>query len=212
MSTVVYMKILEETPENYDRGMRILTFGRIDLIKRIIASDFVEASQKVLEIGCGAGSLAAQMTASGAKVTGIDISEKMLITARKNAPEAEFIHMTVTEVGRLGEKRFDRIVATLSFSELSEDELDFVIDASRRLLKPDGKLVIADEVAPNNWWSRLMACFMRWPLAVITFLVTQNTTHVLKRFEERLEGNGFKIISRKNYLMGTLALIVSEGE
>ncbi len=34
MSTLVYMKLLEKTPARYDRGMRFLTLGRIDRIKR----------------------------------------------------------------------------------------------------------------------------------------------------------------------------------
>lgn len=204
------MKILEETPEKYDRGMRILTFGRIDLIKREIASALVEAGHEVLEIGCGTGSLAALLSGRGARVTGIDISEKMLTTARRNAPEAEFIHMTAAEIDKLGERRFDRIIATLSFSELSEAELDFVLRSSSLLLKPDGRLVIADEISPYHWWNRLMACLIRRPLLVITFLLTQNTTHVLKRFEERLTRNGFVILCRKNYLVGTLALILAE--
>lgn len=210
MSTMVYMKILEQTPAKYDRGMRILTLGRIDRIKREIASSWVEPGHHVLEIGCGTGTLAALMSARGAKVVGIDISEAMLAAARRNAPEAELIHMTATEIDRLGENRFDRIVATLAFSELSGDELDLVLRSSSGLLKPGGKLVVADEVPPRRWWARLLACLVRWPLAAVTFLFTQNTTHALKRVEERFERAGFKIVCRKNYLMGTLSLFVAE--
>ncbi|MEC4686451.1 MAG: corrinoid protein-associated methyltransferase CpaM [Nitrospirota bacterium] len=210
MSTLIYMKILEQTPEKYDRGMRILTFGRIDRIKREIALTQVEAGDEVLEIGCGTGTLAAMMSARGAHVVGIDISEGMLAAARRNAPEAEFIHMTATEIGRLGKERFDRIVATLSFSELTEDELDLVLQASTVLLKAGGKLVVADEVLPCRWWSRVAARLIRWPLAAITFLLTQNTTHALRMFEARLGRAGFEVASRKDHLFGTLALIKAE--
>ncbi len=210
MSTLIYMKILEQTPGKYDRGMRILTFGRIDRIKQEIALTQVEVGHEILEIGCGTGTLAARMTARGAHVVGIDISESMLAAARRNAPEADFIHMTATEINGFGEERFDRIVATLSFSELTEDEFDLVLRACTAVLKPGGKLVVADEVLPRRWWNRLLASLIRWPLAAITFLLTQNTTHALRMFEERLGRAGFEVASRKDYLFGTLALVVAE--
>jgi len=209
MSTMVYMKILEQTPARYDRGMRILTLGRIDRIKREIASVWIEPCHDVLEIGCGTGVLAALMTSRGAHVVGIDISETMLDASRKNAPAAEFIHMSATEIDRFGEGRFDRIVATLSFSELTEDELDLVLRASSGLLKADGKLVVADEAPPPARWKRLPARLIRWPLAALTFLLTQNTTNLLKDIEERLEQAGLRPIHRKNFLFDTLALIVA---
>ena len=124
MSTLVYMRMLEQAPAKYDRGMRLLTLGRIDRIKREIASAWVEPGNNVLEIGCGTGTLAALMIGRGARVVGTDISEPMLAVARKNAPEAEFMHMTASELEGLEAGCFDRIVATLSFSELSDDELD----------------------------------------------------------------------------------------
>ena len=210
MSTLVYMKILEQTPAKYDRGMRILTLGRIDRIKREIVSSWVEPGHHVLEIGCGTGTLAALMTARGAHVVGIDVSEAMLEAARRNAPEAELLHMTATEIGKLGENRFNRIVATLSFSELSEDELALVLRDSLVLLKAGGKLVIADEVPAPQWWKRFLAWLVRWPLAALTFLLTQNTTHALKRLNERLDQVGFRVVARKDYLLGTLALVVAE--
>ena len=210
MSTLVYMKMLEQTPAKYDRGMRLLTLGRIDRIKREIASVWVAPGHDVLEIGCGTGALAALMTERGACVVGIDISEGMLATARGNAPGAEFIHMTATEIGRLGAERFDRIVATLSFSELSREELDHVLRASIDALKPGGRLIVADEVPPRRWWQRIISRLVRWPLSALTFLLTQNTTRALKAISARLERAGFRLLSRKDYLLGTLAILVAE--
>jgi len=210
MSTLVYMKMLEQTPAKYERGMRILTLGRMDRLKQEIASVWVQPGHQVLEIGCGTGALAALMTARGAGVLGIDVSEAMLAVARANAPAAELIHLTATEIGRLGATRFDRIVATLSFSELSEDELECVLHDSSALLKPGGRLVVADEMPPTRWWQRVVACLVRWPLAALTFLLTRNTTRSLKAFPERLERAGFRVVSCRRYLFGTLALIVAE--
>lgn len=210
MSTLVYMKLLEQTPAKYDRGMRLLTLGRIDRVKRKIAERYIEPGQTVLEIGCGTGALAAQMSGRGARVVGIDVSERMLALARQAVPKAEFLHLSATEIERLGTERFDRIVSTLAFSELSDDELEYVLRSARSLLKPGGRLIVADEVLPASWWQRIPFFFVRWPLAVVTFILTQNTTHALRSFETRLAAAGFKVVSVERYLLGTLGLVVAE--
>jgi len=210
MSTLVYMKLLEQTPEKYDRGMRLLTLGRIDRIKEEIADRWIEPGQAVLEIGCGTGGLAARMAARGARVVAIDVSEPMLALARTTAPAVELHHMTAVEIGDLGAERFDRIVATLSLSELSEAEVDHVVRGAARLLRPGGRLVVADEVPPASGWGRLLATMVRAPLAALTFLLTQNTTHALKGLDGRLEAAGLRRVHRQDYLLGTLALVVAE--
>ncbi len=210
MSSTVYMKILEQNPAKYDRGMRILTLGRIDHIKRTIASCFVQPDDCVLEIGCGTGSLAALMTERGAKVLGIDISNDMLEVAQSAAPEAEFARMSAMEIDRLEPGQFDRIVATLVFSELSEDEQDFVLRASLKLLKQGGTLVVADEMRPSNWSQRILFYLVRLPLAALTFIVTQNTTRAVQHFARRLARAGYQVQSCERHLFGSLELIVAE--
>jgi len=204
------MKLLEQTPAKYDRRMRLLTLGRIDRIKHEIASTWVEPDDAVLEIGCGTGTLAALMSERGATVVGIDVSERMLVVARETAPKAELLHLTATEIDRLGAERFDTIVSTLAFSELSSDELAYVLQASRSLLKGDGRLIVADEVMPTSWWQRVLFHIVRWPLAAVTFLLTQNTTHALQSLDYRLAEAGFRVLSDERYLLGTLALVVAE--
>jgi ubiquinone/menaquinone biosynthesis C-methylase UbiE len=210
MSTLVYMKMLEQTPAKYDRGMRIVTLGRIDRIKRRIASTWIEPGQDVLEIGCGTGSLAALMVERGARVTGIDISEPMLAVARDSAPDAEFLHLTATEIDKLGSERFDRIVATLSLSELCEEEQQYVLRSARDLLKPGGKLIVADEVVPDSRWQRIPFYVVRWPLAALTFALTQNTTHALTGLAKRVEDAGYRVLDRESCLWGTLTLLVAQ--
>lgn len=208
MSTLVYMKILELSPARYDRWMRFLTLGRVDRIKKEIAAKWINPAELVLEIGCGTGSLAALMAERGARVTAIDISEKMLAEARKKVPQADFYHLTAVEIDQLPEKRFDRIVATFSFSELTADELRLVLELASNLLKPGGLLIVADEVRATRLWQRFLAAVIRWPLAIITFLITQQTTRAIKKFEVRLSAEKFELIRRQEYLLGTLALFV----
>lgn len=210
MSTLVYMKLLEQTPEKYDRGMRVMTLGRINQIKKYIANEMIEPGDSVLEIGCGTGSLASAICSRGAKVTGIDISSAMVTLAIKNAPQAEFFRLSAVELDNLSGRKFDKIIATLSFSEMTEDERDIVLREIRKLLLPGGKLIIADEVQPEGFARKLCAVLVRWPLAALTFLLTQNTTHALKDFTETLENAEYRVLSTRDYLAGTLTLFVAE--
>ena len=210
MSTLVYMKILELSPASYDGWMRFLTLGRVDRIKKKIAADWINPGDEVLEIGCGAGSLAALMSQRGARVTAIDISEKMLTEAREKVPDADFHHLTALEIDQFPPEKFNRIVATLSFSELTADELDMVLTLAANLLKSGGLLIVADEVRAAKPWQRVLAALIRGPLTVITFLITQQTTHVIKNFEARLAAANFMVRRRQEYLLGTMALFTAQ--
>ncbi len=209
MSTLVYMKILELSPGSYDGWMRFLTLGRIDRIKKEIAANWINPDDEVLEIGCGAGSLAFLMNRRGARVTAIDISEKMLAEAREKVPDAEFHHLTALEIDQFPPEKFNRITATLSFSELTADELDMVLALAAGLLKRGGLLIVADEVRAAKPWQRFLAALIRGPLTVITFLITQQTTHVIKNFEARLAARKFELLQRQEYLLGTMALFAA---
>ena len=57
----VFMKWLETSPKDYDRGIQLLTLGRIQRIKEKIANSYVRVGMRVLEIGCGTGTLTLMM-------------------------------------------------------------------------------------------------------------------------------------------------------
>ena len=68
----VFMKWLETSPKDYDRGIQLLTLGRIQHIKEKITNDYVRTGTRVLEIGCGTGTLTLMMAKRGAIVTKVN--------------------------------------------------------------------------------------------------------------------------------------------
>jgi len=52
--------------------------------------DRLQPGARILDVCCGTGCLAARLTARGYRVTGLDVSQEMLVYARANAPAAEF--------------------------------------------------------------------------------------------------------------------------
>jgi 2-polyprenyl-3-methyl-5-hydroxy-6-metoxy-1,4-benzoquinol methylase len=209
----VFMKWLETSPKDYDRGIQLLTLGRIQRIKEKIANEYVRQGMRVLEIGCGTGTLTQRMAQHGATVTGIDASPRMLAEAEKKVKGAhleEWVtlkYMDATLIGeRFPEGSFDLIVSTLVFSELPLDEQGFVLEACLKLLAPKGRLLIADEVIPSGSLERLLFYLVRLPLVLLTWLVTRTTTHSLRSLDAMLTQAGFHPEATASYLGGSLVL------
>jgi demethylmenaquinone methyltransferase/2-methoxy-6-polyprenyl-1,4-benzoquinol methylase len=212
------MKVLESAPERYDRGMRLLTLGRLGRVHRDIAAR-VEAGDRVLDLGCGTGALAVLLARKGAEVSGIDISPPMLSqAARRVREEGLEDRVALRELGAVdldtafADASFDVVTSTLVFSELSADEIVYALAECWRILRPGGQLLIADEVLPDSWWGRIATWLVRLPFALLATLLTQNTTHRVAGLGERIERAGFEIVDMGYYLAGTLQLFVVEKE
>lgn len=200
MSTYILMKILESAPGRYDKGIRILTFGRLDKAYGRLISH-IKTGQRVLDLGCGTGALTLKAARKGAMVKGIDVNPQMLEIAQKKAIEAnltqniELCEMGVAELGSEHPESFDAVMSGLCFSELTGDELIYALKEVKRVLKPGGLLLIADEVKPKNILSRVLHWLIRPPFAIITYLLTQTTTHAVKNLPEKIKEAGFFIKS-----------------
>jgi 2-polyprenyl-3-methyl-5-hydroxy-6-metoxy-1,4-benzoquinol methylase len=207
------MRWLETSPKDYDRGIQILTLGRLRRLEEKIVCDYVRPGMRVLEIGCGSGTLTALMARQGASVTGIDTSPMMLAEARKKViaegleESVALRHMEAVLIGdRFPPASFDLIVSTLVFSELPADEQRYVLEACAGLLAPGGQLLIADEVIPTRLLAKLLFYLIRWPLVTLTWLLTRTSTTALRDLDSLLARSGFRSRPAGSYLGGSLVL------
>ena len=214
----VYMRVLESAPQRYERGMSILTLGRLERVWDEIAQRLTPGD-RVLDLGCGTGALAVRLARQGCEVTGVDLSAPMLDQAVENVRQASLTQrVTLKELGAVelntafGDSSFDAVVSTLVFSELSEDEMAYTLAECWRILRRGGQLLVADEVRPKSILGRIGAFFLRLPFAVVAFVLTQNTTHQVAGLREQIEGAGFRIVDTVEYLAGTLELLVAQKE
>ncbi len=200
MSTYVLMKILESAPNRYDRGINILTFGRLNKVYDRLVSH-IKKDQQVLDIGCGTGELTLKAARKGAFVKGIDINPQMLEIARRKINDAyvsdnvQLIEKGVAELGDENPGQYDAVMSSLCFSELSEDELNYTLKMIWRILKHDGLLLIADETNPETFFKKIIVGMIRIPLTILTYLLTQTTTKAITKLQERIVEAGFNIIS-----------------
>jgi len=200
MSTFILMKILESAPSRYDQGIYILTLGKLDKVYDRLTSR-IKKGQTILDLGCGTGALTLRAAQKGAKVKGIDINAQMLEIAQKQVIKKNLLQninlceMGVAELETEKSDSYDMVMSGLCFSELSEDELIFTLKEVKRILKPGGFLHVADEVRPKNILKRILNGIVKFPLVIITYIITQTTIHSIENLPEKIKESGLLIES-----------------
>jgi len=212
MSSFVWMKVLESAPDRYDRGIRMLSGGRIDGVYERVAELAAAPGKRVLDIGCGTGGVSLACAAHGATVTGIDIDAGMLEVARsKPVPgsgSVEFVELGAAEVeDRFAEGSLDAIVSCLTMSELSPEEQDYSLRIGYLRLVPGGTVVIADETTPDGYLARLQYWFRRLPVVAATYLLTQTTTRPVNELAERVRAAGFSKVVEERTWSGSFVIV-----
>lgn len=197
MSSSAFMKILESAPTRYDRGIMIITRGRIKAVYLRIADLVARPGRRILDIGCGTGNASLACAERGARVVGIDISAEMLEVARQKAKIAglegrvELFELGVAEIPGRIEPGFDAAIACLTFSELTMDEQSYTLSAVHELLRKGGAIVIADESLPKRTFDRFVHRLARLPAVASAYVLTQTTTRPLRDVTGQLENAGF---------------------
>lgn len=198
MFSYIFMKILENRPRSYDRMMDRASRGRILSVKQTIAAELVDANH-VLDIGCGTGELAAMLAVQGSKVEGFDVNAKMVEVTRqrilkKNLANAVSIHqMGVAGMDGFPDSDYDAVVSTLAFSELSDDERHFALKHCRRILKPYGLILIADEVVPQKKLKKILHVTIRIPMLLAAYFVSRTASHPIADLAGEISSAGFSI-------------------
>jgi arsenite methyltransferase len=127
----------------------------------------IQAGEVVLDLGCGAGVdaiIAAKLTGPLGAVTGIDLVPEMLAQARENARLAGVENVTFQESsGELlpfPDNSFDVIISNGVFN-LVVDKVK-ALDEVFRVLKPGGRLMLADQVLSGELPKETKARVENW--------------------------------------------------
>ena len=111
----------------------------------------IEPGEVVLDLGCGAGTdllIAAQMTGPDGRAIGVDMTATMLTRVRESAAEMGLtnveLHETLIEQLPLEDASVDVVISN-GVLDLVPDK-DAVMDEIDRVLRPGGRLQLADVV------------------------------------------------------------------
>jgi ubiquinone/menaquinone biosynthesis C-methylase UbiE len=132
-------KTYDKLSKYYDTFMRILfpvgERGRERVVEKL-------DSGTVLDVACGTGTLLALASEKGLKCYGLDLSEGMLVQARRKTPAAEIERASYYEMP-FPDSCFDYVIAT---NALSSDFIDAkrVLSEMIRVCKNGGEVYIAE--------------------------------------------------------------------
>lgn len=96
----------------------------------------------VLDVGCASGVKSRYLIDHGIKVTGIDISEKLLEIARREVPEGEFKVLSMIDLDTMQET-FDGVFAQASLLHIPRKDAGEIVNKMVRRLVPNGLLYLA---------------------------------------------------------------------
>jgi ubiquinone/menaquinone biosynthesis C-methylase UbiE len=139
-----YEELFTNYAEKYeDESFTQGTWGEVDFIEKEIKHD---KNCKILDIGCGTGRHAIELTKRGYSVTGVDLSENMLKKAQQNANKEGFeIDFRQDDARNLPFKdEFDLVIMICegAFPLMETDEMNFqILESASRSLNKNGKLI-----------------------------------------------------------------------
>lgn len=147
------------------------------------------ARQRVLDVGCGVGTLSLYLAKKGARVVGVDISPQAIEIAN-HAKQANLIKTAVFKSGELQPDQpvFERVICTEVIEHISDDEQ--FLQTIHSNMRPGGVLLLTTP-SQENWLYR-HGFYRRFD---------QEVGHVrrytLNTISQLLTKNGFKIIKIK---------------
>lgn len=127
--------------------------------RRLVEQALIKDGHKVLDVGCGTGTLAilTKRLHPGAEVIGLDGDPQILqVAERKAAKAGANVRFTCGMAFDLPypENSFDRALSSLLFHHLTRENKVRALNEAFRVLRPGGQLHIADWGRPQNRFLR----------------------------------------------------------
>ena len=130
----------DDLAEAYDR----FRIGYADDVYDALVEYGVSPQARVLDLACGTGLVAKEIAGRGAAVTGIDISEPMIVRARVRVPDASF-EVGSAEALSFADASFDAATCAQAFHWLDQPR---ALAELARVVRPGGIVAV--------WWKGLM--------------------------------------------------------
>ena len=141
-------------PQAYERTAGLHFLGqRKRNYSRLVALAGVSTGQRILDIGCGTGYLsrrAAHVTGPTGAVLGVDPSAPMVEYARRVSPAWCSYQIAPGDQVDAPDGSFDAALSSLAIHHIPVERRGATLAEMFRLLRPGGRLVIAEFRPPRN--------------------------------------------------------------
>lgn len=152
----------------YDLAVNITTLGQARRLRRMtVKQALIHPGNSVLDVGCGTGevTLLAKTHAKHGSVYGIDPAPEMIAVARKKAARKRLdidFRAGVIEALPFPDASLDVVTSSLMMHHLPENLKVHGLAEIYRVLKPGGRLLIADFLRPTgSFLNHLYIAFTR---------------------------------------------------
>lgn len=117
---------------------------------RLSVTSLIHPGENVIDIACGTGVLSVEMAGKAGYVSGIDISEEMIITAQNTATKKKvsnilFEQADATDLSRFTDNSFDVAVTSMSTHQFDRAVAVKVLSEMRRVAR---RIIVADYNCP----------------------------------------------------------------
>jgi len=143
--------IVLHSPALYDLTVWLAFLGKEHLFReKVLNLGRVASGESVLDVGSGTGTLAIaakKRVGVGGSVHGLDASMEMLASAERKARKAGvevFFKSGVAEALPFCGAQFDVVLSTVMLHHLPQKARLLCVTEIRRVLKPDGRVLIVD--------------------------------------------------------------------
>lgn len=111
---------------------------------------------RVLDVGCGTGTLAARLAGVGYEVVGLDPSQGMLDVMRERLPQIDAVQGSATEMP-FGDGEFDLSLSVATMHHIADaGAVRLALGEMVRVVKPGGHILVWDHNPRNPYWPYLM--------------------------------------------------------
>ena len=194
-------------PESYARKYQTQTAeGYAFRVRREVLLDLLGSGPgRVLDIGCGPGVMTSEIISRGWRYDGVDISPRMIETAKEKFRSRTEVSFSVGSVERLGfsNNYFDVVVA-MGLMEYLDDELTATIEI-RRVLKEGGRLIVSipNWRSPARMWDRwLLSPAMRFFRLITGQTKSSKLIHreyQIKKYFKFLQDQNVEVVRWQSY-------------